>query len=668
MVAIQINILRGKKITEFFSMSFLKYIRFKIVRKFYLYLHQQYDSCFDTHIKQHFDVERPWLFINVTKLDVTGIDNKIAAWFLAKWRSHCFDLLGSDWVCQGFLNNAPGIEGYRYSTPVIDADREGKWLESILERRHLRSAKKIWRLVSEDYKPIDWQKDFKSGYRWNVKTWYNEQKWADKSGGDIKVPWELSRLQHLPRMAVFAWLLPEEREKTTNEFRNQCLDFITQNPPRFGVNWKCTMDVGIRTANLVLAYSLFSTSGINFDNEFNNIFLQSIYEHCAHIRSNLEYSYHLTSNHYLADITGLLFGAALLPSSRKRRQWLRFACKEIKLEIKSQFYPEGSNFEGSTAYHRLSSDMAAYSVALIAALEGKDVDAEITDRLYGAAKFLCAVTRPDNAFSQIGDNDSGMFFRLSPTGDNIDENMNDGRATISALAGLFDTNEFDVFKKTYPLECSIVQSLRGDFVVKSNWKEPKAHITALASNPELSYTKETIIQSDGVDLLENIERIDFPCFGIYIFRSSSLYLLVCAADNGQKGNGGHAHNDKASFELFINGKVLYEDPGTFCYTALPELRNKYRSVKAHNTIQTGIEQNEFVSLFSMKNQSRCTLLSISETGICILTEYRGVIHTREFIIESMRIIINDKCNMPFEFIKPNCPITAGYGKIKNESS
>ena len=56
----------------------------------------------------------------------------------------------------------------------------------------------------ELYKTIDWQRDFKSGYRFSSKKWYKSQRKNIPPGVDIKVPWELSRLQHLPQMAIFA--------------------------------------------------------------------------------------------------------------------------------------------------------------------------------------------------------------------------------------------------------------------------------------------------------------------------------------------------------------------------------------------------------------------------------------------------------------------------------
>ena len=55
-----------------------------------------------------------------------------------------------------------------------------------------------------DYEPIDWQLDFKSGYRWSDWTWYRVIRCGNIRGADVKVPWELGRLQHLPQLALAA--------------------------------------------------------------------------------------------------------------------------------------------------------------------------------------------------------------------------------------------------------------------------------------------------------------------------------------------------------------------------------------------------------------------------------------------------------------------------------
>jgi hypothetical protein len=643
------------------------------------------DRLLDTRSRVKQDAKGIRPLADIQRLNCSGISPSAAAELARMWLAHRFDLLGSGWVKNAFTDNAPGLCGHRYTGLTLQADSQGVWLKRLLAKQNLRSAQKIWQLVTPGYQPVDWQKDVKSGYRFNAATHFSAQKWADKPGGDIKVLWELSRLQHLPRMAVFAKVLPEQEEALRREFRDQCLDFIAQNPPRMGVNWVCTMDVGLRAANMALAYSLFVTGGAKFDAAFQAVFLQSLYEHCEHIRNNLEWSELLTSNHYLANVTGLLCSAVVLPPCPKREEWIAFAAEETLNEIAKQFHAEGSNFEGSTAYHRLSGDMSAYTLAVIAG-QGIAVPDGATARIAGAARFLEAVTRPDGAFSQIGDNDSGLFFRLSPTGGMLnageavaryanlagyepetlaepyyDENMNDAGPTIAAIHGLFDrpSGKDGV---AFPLERSLTAALCRYRTLHAEGHVPKVTCSNHISG-ELPFSGQTVFSAEGPNLTAGLSLTAFPSFGVYIFRSPALYLLVNASDNGQKGNAGHCHNDKLSYELFINGNPYAQDPGTFVYTALPEERERYRGTLAHNTIYAGEEQNSALTLFSMKDETRCFLLGITEASIDLLCEYRGIRHHRSLTIEPLQIIVRDYCNKAFSAGDAVCPLTAGYGKV-----
>ncbi len=81
---------------------------------------------------------------------------------------------------------------------------------------------------------------------------------------------------------------------------------------------------------------------------------------------------------------------------------------------------------------------------------------------------------------------------------------------------------------------------------------------------------------------------------IYIMRKNDWYLFIHGGGIGQKGNGGHGHNDALSFELTADGEDFIIDPGTYCYTFDPEARNHFRSTRMHNTVMIdGKEQNQF---------------------------------------------------------------------------
>jgi hypothetical protein len=119
------------------------------------------------------------------------------------WLNHRFDLLGSGWVRVRHGMECRGLEGHRFANEApVGHDPDGRWLERRIPKPNLMESQRIWRLVEHDYTPIDWQLDFKSGYRWSEQTWYREVRSGHRPGADIKVPWELGRMQHLPQLAL----------------------------------------------------------------------------------------------------------------------------------------------------------------------------------------------------------------------------------------------------------------------------------------------------------------------------------------------------------------------------------------------------------------------------------------------------------------------------------
>ena len=93
-----------------------------------------------------------------------------------------------------------GMVGYNYeTTESVAVDGHGCWLQGRLNVSNSSVAQSIWKLVDHHYCPIDWQLDFKSG-RWTEATWASRLQYGHLLGVDVKIPWELSRMQHLPQM------------------------------------------------------------------------------------------------------------------------------------------------------------------------------------------------------------------------------------------------------------------------------------------------------------------------------------------------------------------------------------------------------------------------------------------------------------------------------------
>ena len=101
--------------------------------------------------------------------------------------------------------------------------------DSLVTSPNRAETQRLWRLIDAGYQPIDWHVDFKSGWRWASTSWHRDIA-GGPLGADLKVPWELARLQHLPQLAVASEYAQKTKgfppaEVLRAEYRNQLLDF-----------------------------------------------------------------------------------------------------------------------------------------------------------------------------------------------------------------------------------------------------------------------------------------------------------------------------------------------------------------------------------------------------------------------------------------------------------
>lgn len=684
----------------------------------------------------------------ITDLHLSADDIELYAISSRYYLEHRFDLLGSGWVQMKHGMRCRGLEGYRYDVgDSVYPDAEGDWLSGRVSPGNLPESQRIWRLISGDYTPIDWHLDFKSGYRWNERTWFKLVPLSPARGADIKVPWELARMQHLPHLAI-AYALArrgetgfQPSEVYVREFRNQVLDFMATNPPRYGVNWHCSMDVAIRVVNWLVGYDLFRAFGATFDDPFVELLSRSVYEHCQHILHNLEWSPRYRNNHYLANTAGLLFCSAYLPSTPLTDAVLAFAVQELIAEVGYQFHADGGNFEASTCYHRLSAEMAMWCTALVLGLPAEKQEALgrydhrlvrrlkpaplptypagdgrhtnpfpdwYVDRLYRMARFTLHLTKPSGQVAQIGDNDSGRFIKLQPAwrmmtvkeaterflnlrdfdqlpddAPYINEDMLDHTHLLAFASGLFDDEAFGMHAERYPLERTVSNVLSLYLLpVPAEHVEQQKRIgnaedwKALQRKLEQTSGQHKIrIPTTRGSLREGLQLYAFPDFGIYLFRSPRLYLLVRCGRQKAGQRWGHAHNDQLHIELWVDGRDIIRDPGTYLYEAAPEIRNRYRSIHAHFTPAWQGKEPHPLSNRGFENvdsfQAEC--LYFGEEGILMKHTGFGFPIYRMIVIGDEEVICTDfaegvraNTEADFTYAKYRPNFSPSYGVMSNE--
>ncbi|HUG37996.1 MAG TPA: heparinase II/III family protein, partial [Candidatus Limnocylindrales bacterium] len=501
---------------------------------------------------------------------------------------------------------------------------------------------------------------------------------------------------------------------------------IATNPPGFGVNWKWSMDVGIRAANWILAHQLFARAGATFDAGFSAAHVAGIRDHGRYIVSNLEWDRGRRANHYIGDIAGLLYCAAALAPSCEADRWLIFAVHELVAEADHQLRPDGGHFEASTAYHRFALDMLVFAAAAAHGLDPARVRSleavgpirvggrtvawpgigntngvfpeRWWDRIGRAAAFLEAVIAPDGGLVQIGDNDSGRMFKVFPSWTAF--KVAEARRAYDNLTSYAELPDDATYWVEDPLECTTilaaVRALRGEEAADTGTDpraaaagallraiaagrptpatsavpaEPATHAVAGNGSPDAALRGDTakpdrtrVFEAPGADLREGLELMAFPDFGCYVYRSARVYLVV-RCWTWAPAYTAHLHNDQLAVVLWLDGVERIGDPGAYLYTPIRAERDRYRSVRAHDTPwpeTAGEPAGLDGGPFRIEEMVPARVLRLDPASFEGFYEVGGKVVRRRVTIEADRVLIEDWGSGPTA-PPPGPPRSVGYG-------
>lgn len=616
--------------------------------------------------------------INIKTLATEFFDIDVINYTTNMYISHRFNVLGSGWVSAEYNSEPLGIENIKYK----------KCYNRVFSDR-------VKSKVDKSYSLIDWHKDLKSGFIFNETEAATQVAYNLPRGVDIKMPWELSRMYHLPQMALAANFIPSKRELLITEFKNQVIDFCESNPIGYGVNWSCTMEVAIRAINLLVAYDIFAqldTTNI-LNQSFKDYFSAKIIEHGRYISRNLEINFITlkNGNHYLSNLCGLLFIGAYL-KNRETKRWIDFASKEFIKEFDKQFLEDGGNYEGSTAYHRLSAEISAYCFALLIR-NGVKIEKRLLEKLNSVGYFAAMTIKPDGNIIQIGDNDSGRLLKLNLSGEFITAKEYEeqyynaiGYSKLYGNENTFIENElsidpiiatinaitnYEALKKISekaPLERSFMKSILNNNTASCYSAYKYGNIENIAINktlPELSYKAVTqiVLPIEGIDLSDSEIEVA-PYFGLVVFTIADIKVFVRSVAELVLMQNAHIHNDFLHFEICIGNENYFCDQGSYIYTPLRDKRDEFRCVKAHNTPYYGRETNKFRDCFYTDVNIKGFINEIKNNTIGMIVYFDDIIHSRKLELKKNVITVTDNSNKPFIYeCKDFEYLSVGYGTL-----
>ncbi|HEY6003546.1 MAG TPA: heparinase II/III-family protein [Anaeromyxobacter sp.] len=460
----------------------------------------------------------------------------------------------------------------------------------------------------------DWQLDAIHGGRF--AGWAPSSALPDAPGLDVKMAWALGRGEQWVALAQGAVLGRQRGKELARALSASVCDFAVENPVGRGVHWSCAMEAAIRAWNLVVALWILSGRGAPLDPDLAVEAARLLVTTGRFVLAHLEDDFAVTNNHLAVNWLGLLACAEGLPEWVEAPRWRALALAGLATAMEEQTNEDGTSFEGSLPYQRFSLELFA-AAAILAHAARRPLGGAYARRLGALFRSTRALLSSSGQIPQIGDNDSGRILALRQRG------PTEGGYLLPLGAALL--RDPSLLVRPEPADGVEVAWLLG----------PRALAALSSMRPG---------RPPG--------SASFPQGGFHALRRGRLEAFVSCGRNGQRGIGGHNHNDKLALELHAGGAVAVCDPGCPSYTGDPELRNAFRSTRAHATLMVdGLEQAPILSdrLFALPDVTDARVLAFEPGGPAarLVGEHRGfasagVVHRREIAMAEWGAAVVDR--------------------------
>jgi uncharacterized heparinase superfamily protein len=394
--------------------------------------------------------------------------------------------------------------------------------------------------------PVDWRRDPRTGHRWPDLP-------ADRielTGHDPKRVWAVARLDSAVALAQGAWVADSPAQQSEYSHRLLALvqDFIQANPPGQGIHWTNPMEVALRALNLAIALRMVGHRPEFHPAEVLLPLLGALEAHGRFVETHREDGGAVPNNHVLAEDVALVLLSALFPGLPSADGWGRRAPAWLREEVPTQVHPDGVTFEDSTGYQRLVVELLVLA-ELAARTRPMDLGPAFPARLRAAFRAAAAACTPSGRAVQFGDDDGGRALPFTSR-----------HARDHGWLAPFGA------------------ALLGDPELKGPGEPPPDEVA-------------WCLGMAGVRLHQSLAagRVAGPFHStqgaLHVLRVGRALLAVSAGPVGQRGVGGHSHNDRLSFELHVGDTPLVVDRGCLGYLGASRVRDAFRSVRAHNTLQ-----------------------------------------------------------------------------------
>ena len=453
---------------------------------------------------------------------------------------------------------------------------------------------------------IDWHRDPTSGLRWPDKDYCFDIAYRhDADRGDVKLVWEINRLQFLPVIAACG--ICDGNEALARRALALLESWIDANEPFKGVNWTSGIELALRVVSILLTIGLVGRERI--DARLSDKIAACL---AAHAYWLARYpSRHSSANNHLVAEAAALYVLGLLWPELGMADEAASARETLIAEAFRQIHGDGVGAEQSPTYSAFTCEWYLLAIA-VAESAAAPFPPNVLARIGAAGEYLRWLLDESGYHPRIGDDDEGRVI-----GGGSGHEPLYVASIVNAIAATTG---------------------RRDLAVASGPPQLR--------NLLLGWPDGTAPGPTGLRVFEH---------GGYTVcrRSFGSHRALIVFDHGPLGYlsiAAHGHADALSVMLHIDSTPVFVDAGTYLYHAGGAVRDRLRGTAVHNTLcLDGVDQSEIAGAFNWRHKARSNLSRVESAGDedRIVAEHDGyvrnygLVHRRTLTIDAEGMTIED---------------------------
>ena len=356
----------------------------------------------------------------------------------------------------------------------------------------------------------------------------------DPSVGDIKLIWELSRMDWVLAFAQHARKGDSEALHRLNAWLT---DWCLHNPPYRGPNWKCGQEASIRVLHLAIAAMILGqvqkpTSGLR----------DLVRLHLQRIAPTVQYAMAQDNNHGTSEAVALFIGGSWLAALgiAEGDRWQKTGRKWLENRAARLIGANGSFSQYSLNYHRVMLDTFCIAEVWRKHLGLPAFSALWQTRALVATQWLRHMVNPMNGDGpNVGANDGARLLQLTDT------SYRDYRPSVQLAMALFAD------------QCAYADD--------GAWNHSLQWLGIPAPKAQALRPGNLLADDGGFAVLRRgaaMVMLRYPRFRFRPSQADSLHL-----------------------DLWLDGENLLRDAGSYSYNTEQEWLNYFGGTASHNTVQ-----------------------------------------------------------------------------------